>query len=315
MPPGPQLRPPGCNLATDPRRTPMAGPAHSKPPPAPGVHGQDAHAAEPAGPAPCSNLAKRFVQDLPMLPSLTALHALTDQDLPSTDGLPMPESMVQDEVLGYTTFAFRRFFRGHRPGVCVASDLLVYDDGRPATDGPVRPVWVSPDILVAFGVGERMRDSYVIWREGKAPDFVMEVASKSTWRRDRHEKPALYAALGVAEYFLYDPVGGYLEPRLQGQVLRGAKRGALRSERLGNGAWGLRSEVLGLCAYLRESQQALRWYDPVAGKDLEDYDEIHDDRDRLAAARKKEVAARRAAEAEVTELRVQVRRLRDEPGS
>ena len=291
----------------------MAEPAHSKSAPAPGVHDQDAHVAEPSGPAPCSNLAEHFVQDLPVLPSLTALHALTDRDLPSTDGLPMPESMVQDEVLSYTVFAFRRFFRGHRPGVCVASDLLVYDDGRPATDGPVRPVWVSPDILVAFGVGERMRDSYVIWREGKAPDFVMEVASKSTWRRDRDEKPALYAALGVAEYFLYDPEGGYLEPRLQGRVLRGAKRGALRSERLGNGAWGLRSEVLGLCAYLRGPQQELRWHDPARRKDLENHDEVHDDRDRLAAAREKEAAARRAAEAELAELRAQIRWRPDEP--
>ena len=293
----------------------MAEPTHSKPPPASGVHDQDAHAAEQSGPALCSNLAERFVQDLPMLPSLAALHALTDQDLPSTDGLPMPESMVQDVVLGYTVFAFRRFFRGRRPGVCVASDLLVYDDGRPATDGPIRPVWVSPDILVAFGVGERMRDSYVIWREGKAPDFVMEVASKSTWRRDRDEKPALYAALGVAEYFLYDPVGGYLEPRLQGRVLRGAKRGVLRLERLGNGAWGLRSEVLGLCAYLRGPRQELRWHDPATGKDLESHDEVHDDRDRLVAAREEETAARRAAEAEIAKLRAQIRRLRNEPGS
>jgi hypothetical protein len=290
----------------------MAEPAHSKPPPASGVHDQDAHAAEPSGPAPCSNLAERFVQDLPMLPSLAALHALTDQDLPSTDGLPMRESMVQHEVLGYTVFALRRFFKGHSPGVCVASDLLIYDDGRPATDGPVRPVWVSPDLLVAFGVGDRMRDSYVIWREGKAPEFVMEVASKSTWRRDRDEKPALYAALGVAEYFLYDPEGGYLEPRLQGRVLRGAKRGALRSERLGNGAWGLRSEVLGLSAYLRGPQQALRWYDPATRKDLESHDEVHNDRDRLAAAREREAAARRAAEAEVAKLRAQIRRRPDE---
>ena len=293
----------------------MAEPTRAKPPSASGVHDQDAHAAEQSGPALCPNLAERFVQDLPMLPSLAALHALTDQDLPSTDGLPMPESMVQDVVLGYTTFAFRRFFRGRRPGVCVASDMLVYDDGRPATDGPVRPVWVSPDILVAFGVGERMRDSYVIWREGKAPDFVMEVASKSTWRRDRDEKPALYAALGVAEYFLYDPVGGYLEPRLQGRVLRGAKRGVLRQERLGNGARGLCSEVLDLCAYLRGPRQELRWHDPATGKDLESHDEVHDDRDRLVAARKNEAAARRAAEAEVAELRAQIRRLRNEPGS
>ena len=199
----------------------MAEPTYSTPAPGPTVHGPHAPAAGTPGSSPGANLAELFVQDLPELPSLAALHALTDRDLPSTDGLPMPESMFQDQTMGYTSFALRRFFKGRRPGVCVASDLLVYDDGRPATNGPVRPVWISPDIMVAMGVGDRMRDSYVIWREGKAPEFVMEVASKSTWKRDRDEKPALYAALGVVEYFLYDAQGGYLAPRLQGQV-RGA---------------------------------------------------------------------------------------------
>ena len=295
----------------------MAEPTYSTPAPGPTVHGPHAPAAGTPGSSPGANLAELFVQDLPELPSLAALHALTDRDLPSTDGLPMPESMFQDQTMGYTSFALRRFFKGRRPGVCVASDLLVYDDGRPATDGPVRPVWVSPDIMVAMGVGDRMRDSYVIWREGKAPEFVMEVASESTWRRDRDEKPALYAALGVVEYFLYDAQGGYLAPRLQGQVLCGARRGRLRPERLGNGAWGLRSEVLGLCAYLRGPEQELRWYDPVTGKDLESQDEVHDDRDRIAAAREAaesraagEAAARRAAEAEIAQLRARIERLK-----
>ena len=298
----------------------MVEPAHSTPAPNLGAHDSGTPDPEVSGVSVPESLSELFVQELPKLPSLAALHALTDRDLPSTDGRPMPESMVQDEVLGYTAFAFRRFFKGRSPGVCVASNLLVYDDGRPAAGGPVSPVWVSPDILVAFGVEERMRDSYVIWREGKAPDFVMEVVSKSTWRRDRDEKPALYASLGVAEYFLYDPVGGFLEPRLQGRKLRDGDRRALRQERLPNGARGLRSEVLGLCAYLRGPRRELRWYDLATGKDLEDYDEIQDELDRMVAARRaaehraaEETAARQAAEAELAELRVQIRRLQRGP--
>ena len=184
----------------------------------------------------------------------------------------------------------------------------MYSEGRPDADGRVRPETVAPDVLVAFGVGERLRDSYVMWQEDKPPDFVMEIASESTWKRDRDEKPARYASLGVGEYFLYDPVGGRLEPRLQGYALHGGRYRRLREERLGNGERGVCSPVLGLCAWLRGPRQELRWYDPVTGRDLEDYDEAKAGRD--AAEKRAE-----AAEAEVAALRAQVRRLERGPGT
>ncbi len=268
----------------------------------------------PATPTP-AGLNALFVQDLPKLPSLAALLALTDRDLPSTDGLPMPESMFQHPPLHYTVNACRRVLRRRRPDVCVAGDLLVYDAGRPDADGRVSPTWIAPDVLVAFGVEDRMRESYVIWQEGKPPDFVMEIASFSTWKRDRDEKPAIYASLGVAEYFLYDPVGGFLEPRLQGHVLRGGAYRRLPSELLPNGERAVCSKVLGLCAYLKGPDGELRWYDPATGKDLEDYGEVHDRADNAEARAAKEAAARKAAEEEVAELRAQIRRLRGGPGT
>ena len=242
------------------------------------------------------SFAGLLVQELPKLPSLAALRALTDRELPSTDGIPMPESMVQGPHLRYTVDALTWLFRTRRPGTCVAGDLLVYDEGVVEADGRVRARSIAPDVLVAFEVGERLRDSYVVWQEGKAPDFVLEIASESTWRRDRDEKPARYAALGVGEYFLYDPEGGRLEPRLQGYVLEEGAYRRLPGERLGNGAWGVRSPVLGLCAWLRGPRGELRWHDPHTGRDLEDYAE--------------EATARRAVEAENAELRAQLRRLR-----
>jgi len=46
------------------------------------------------------------------------------------------------------------------------------------------------------------------WRVGKtgpAPHVVIEIASQETWNKDLQEKPVKYAAMGVEEYFAYDP--------------------------------------------------------------------------------------------------------------
>ena len=253
----------------------------------------------PVPPCPLEQLARRM-QSLPRLPSRAALLALTERDLPTIDDLGRPDWMYQDEVTYYTVPALKRALRRHQ-GVCVESYAPVYDLGRPDEHGRVSPVWVVPDVLVAFGVGSHNRHSYVVWREGKPPEFVMEFASVSTWRRDRDEKPALYESLGVREYLLFDPMGGLLEPRLQGHVLREGGYQALRLERLPNGERGLRSEVLGLWAYLEGPNQALRWHDPVTGKDLEDHDELHDAREAAEVRIADESAAREAAEARVAE--------------
>ena len=255
---------------------------------------------EPPALHPVTGLPLSFVESLPRLPSLEALRALTERDLPDSDGQPMPESIIQWPVMGYTYYAFTHHFR-HRPDVFVGCDGFVYAEGEPQADGAVRPLAVAPDVMVAFGVERRWRTSYLTWVEGGPPAFVLEVASPSTWRRDRDRKPGLYASMGVREYFLYDPVGGRLAPRVQGRVLEGGAYRVLRMERMDNGAAGVWSEVLGLWAFLKGEEEALRWYDPVAGKELEDPAEVHEAREVEAAARKVEAAAREAAEARLAE--------------
>ena len=67
-----------------------------------------------------------------------------------------------------------------------------------------------PDLLVAFGVDPeayRRSNAYVISEQGKPPDFVMEVASKSTGRVDVTEKRVDYAGLGILEYWRFDETG------------------------------------------------------------------------------------------------------------
>ena len=59
---------------------------------------------------------------------------------------------------------------------------------------------MAPDLLVAMGADpQAYRDDngYVISEQGKPPDFVMEIASRSTGRQDVEDKRPDYAALGI----------------------------------------------------------------------------------------------------------------------
>ncbi|MYF11481.1 MAG: Uma2 family endonuclease, partial [Gammaproteobacteria bacterium] len=62
-----------------------------------------------------------------------------------------------------------------RPDACVGgNNFLYYEEGKPK-------LVVSPDVYVAYGVPkETDREVWKVWVEGKAPDFILEVTSKST---------------------------------------------------------------------------------------------------------------------------------------
>ena len=126
-------------------------------------------------------------------------------EYPSGDGKPMAENDVQLAAILYGIGALRVHYQD-RTDIYVSGDLLMYyEEGNPR-------VSVAPDVFVVFGVEARVRKHYLVWEEGKAPDFVLEVASKSTWREDLGRKRDLYARLGVKEYWQYDPTGEYFSP-------------------------------------------------------------------------------------------------------
>ncbi|HLH61386.1 MAG TPA: Uma2 family endonuclease [Ktedonobacteraceae bacterium] len=64
---------------------------------------------------------------------------------------------------------------------------------------------IVPDVAVIKGVPYREEISWRIGVTGPAPQVVFEVASDKTWKRDREEKPAVYAQIGVLEYYAFDP--------------------------------------------------------------------------------------------------------------
>ena len=143
---------------------------------------------------------------------------------------------------------------------------------------------LSPDVFVALGVerdpARRHYDTTVL----KPPDFVLEVLSKSTWKRDVGPKLDAYALVGVRECFLFDPTGQHIpSPPVRGFSLTKAGARPLPEVALADGASGVRSEVLGLVAHVpaaatpAEDQGpvlTLRWRDPHTGENLCTYSEV-----------------------------------------
>jgi Uma2 family endonuclease len=211
-----------------------------------------------------------------------------------SDGKPMGETPRHVLNFRYTLEPLDNRYAGD-PNVFVAGNMFVhYVQG----DGNRH---VSPDIFVVFGVPSGTvleRRSYRTWEEGgKGPDVVIELTSKSTRREDTATKKALYQdVLKVKEYYLFDPYGEYLRPRLQGFRLFRRHYGPIRpvQDRLPSKLLQLHLEVDG---------ELLRFYDPVMRCLLPIPPEIEAERQELAEARLAEAEARRQAEREVEHLR------------
>ena len=229
-------------------------------------------------------------------------------EYPSSDGKPMAENDAQRIAIMYAIGSLEIHF-AHRPDVYVSGDLLIhYEEGNPRAS-------VAPDAFVVFGAEDRLRQTYKLWEEPKAPDFVLEVASANTWREDEGRKRALYERLGVCEYWQYDPTGEYLGVRLKGhRLVEGAYEPQPVARSLDR-TLILRSETLGLELLVRGSK--MRFRDPVTGEPLLSHREAAAAHRKEAAAQReaefrfeRETAARRAAEARVAELEALVARKR-----
>jgi hypothetical protein len=182
--------------------------------------------------------------------------------------------------------------------------LLYHEEGN-------RSASVAPDVFVVFGVSNHTRSSYLLWQEPKAPDWVLEVTSRSTRQVDQGKKRDLYARLGIPEYWQYDPTGDYLDPPLQGFALSGGRYDtALALERV-DAVWSAFSPVLGL--NLRLDGGVLRFHDPLTDEYLLTHLEENRARRMEATARQAEVQARRKAEDRVAELEARLQALQSSP--
>ena len=118
---------------------------------------------------------------------------------PESDGKPMAETEYHRDIMIDFIQMLKHHFRDVNDAYVSGNLMMYYEEGN------IRKS-VSPDIFVVFGVSKKRRRTYRTWEEGHTPDFVLEVASKSTYRQDLTHKKELYASiLGVREYYIYDP--------------------------------------------------------------------------------------------------------------
>ena len=199
----------------------------------------------------------------------------------------------------------RNVLRNRFPGAEVGDDLhMLFTE--PDKTGQSR---LSPDVLVALNVPRSpTRGEYDADLLGP-PDFVLEVLSRSTWRHDVGRKLSCYQQIGVRECLLFDVTGEDLAgvgKDIWGFALTPKRREPLAECVLPTGERGVRSEMLGLVAYVAERTPpsasretwalTMRWHDPTTGADIRDYDQT-------VAGEALALAGQAQARAEATQVR------------
>ena len=174
-------------------------------------------------------------------------------EYPTGDGKPMAETPVHRDAMINLIWALQEYYCDDAMTYVSGNMLLFYEEGNKRRH-------LSPDVFVTRGIPKRQRDNYLTWEEGKGPDLVIEVTSKSTRREDQVKKLSLYRdVLSVVEYILFDPRGEYLRPRVQGYRLVGGDYVPIEpvDGRLPSAVTGLHLEADG---------ESLRLYSPVLGR-------------------------------------------------
>ena len=126
-----------------------------------------------------------------------------------------------------------------------------------------------PDLLVAFNVDPaayEARNGYVVSEQGKAPDFILEVASRRTASDDLGGKRDYYERLGVGEYWLFDSQGEFYGFTLAGYRLVGGRYQPIEVDEIRPGVFQGHSPALNLD--LRVEDGYLGWHDPATGEHI-----------------------------------------------
>ena len=107
--------------------------------------------------------------------------ATREIEYPTGDGKPMAETDVHRDDMVDAIQMLKDHFADRLDVYVTGNLLLFYEEGDPRKH-------VAPDVFVVRGVEKKDRDHYLVWTEGKAPDLVIEITSKTTRREDQKKK-------------------------------------------------------------------------------------------------------------------------------
>ena len=170
-----------------------------------------------------------------------------------------------------------------------------------------------PDLLVAFDADPaayEARNGYIIEEQGKPPDFVLEVASRSTRHVDTGAKRVAYARQRIPEYWRFDETGEYHGTRLAGDRLVNGRYEPIDIEELSDGSLQGYSAVLGL--FLRWTHGRLGWHDPATGEHIATFESERERANAELSARIQAEARANAAEARADDAEARARYLEAE---
>ena len=226
--------------------------------------------------------------------TFTASDALkTNATLAQFPEFPPRYDMQNIDILheiGYVATLKRHFGR--------RDTTLVYGELPVGTALSIRLGLRIPDLIIAFDCDPESAialQGYDIDEQGKPPDFVLEIASKTTGRVDYTDKRIDYERYGIPEYWRFDATGGdYHDAALAGDRLVDGRYEPIDIERDGDSYYWGYSDTLGL--YVCWDAGKLRWYDPRTGSYLLTSDEEADRADRAEERAVREAAERQLAE-------------------
>lgn len=199
----------------------------------------------------------------------------------------MGETSIHISLITELLQILKLFFKD-RQDVFLSSNLNVYyKEGNPHR-------WFAPDLLVAFGVPNVERSSYLLWREEIFPQVIFEIASDKTWRKDVVEKFGMYEKFGAEEYYILDSEFAFLPAPLMAFHRKGGKlvEAEVKDDRIFSPRLGL--EIV-------RTEKTFRLFNPNTNEFLRTLEEAENER--------------KQAETELNELKAEIEKLKAEKNS
>jgi Uma2 family endonuclease len=212
---------------------------------------------------------------------------------PSGDGQPVAETFDHLYAILITIEVLRLYLQ-HEQACILGNQFLYYEEGASNKR-------CAPDVMVIFGVEPGSRDNYKIWEEGEVPLVAFEMTSPSTKGEDEGFKKNLYAEIGIAEYWQFDPKGQWIKEKLRGfRLVNGVY------EPIVNG----RSEALGL--RLEVTGKLISFYRLDNGEKLLIPIELYESKQEFQAKARQFQAEARQLQAEARQLQAEARQFQEQ---